>query len=59
MLRINEILPYYQESLRVHREFILREYLQYKILQIVFNIPEYNDKLCFLGGSCATVTELA
>lgn len=55
MLSLHEILPYYPESLRVHREFILREYLQYKILQIIFDIREYSDKLCFLGGTALRI----
>lgn len=51
MLSLTEILPYYPDSLRVHREFILREYLQYKILQIIFDIPGHSEKLCFMGGT--------
>jgi predicted nucleotidyltransferase component of viral defense system len=55
MLSLTEILPYYPEQLRVHREFILREYLQYKILQIVFDIPGYGERLCFLGGTALRI----
>jgi predicted nucleotidyltransferase component of viral defense system len=51
MLSLKEILPFYPEPLRAHREFILREYLQYKLLQIIFDIPVYGEKLCFLGGT--------
>ncbi len=55
MLNLNEILPFYPEPLRVHREFILREYLQYKILQIIYDIPEHGQKLCFLGGTALRI----
>jgi len=51
MLDIREIEKYYPENLRVFRRFILREYLQYKILEIVFNGP-FANKLIFLGGTC-------
>ena len=55
MLNVNELLLYYPKSLQVYREFILREYLQYKILQIIFNSPLYNKGLCFLGGTCLRI----
>lgn len=55
MLSLNEILPFYPEPLQVHREFILREYLQYKILQIIFDIPDLAHKLCFLGGTALRI----
>lgn len=55
MLSVNELLQYYPKPLQVYREFILREYLQYKILQIIFTTPEYSSKLCFLGGTCLRI----
>ncbi len=55
MLNLTEILPFYPEPLRLHREFILREYLQYKILQIIFDIPDYAQKLFFLGGTALRI----
>ena len=54
MLDIHEIEKYYPEQLRGFRRFILREYLQYKILEIVFNGPHAN-KLIFLGGTCLRI----
>lgn len=51
MLNISELLMAYPEPLRVHKAFILREYLQYKILEIVFDGP-FAAKFCFLGGTC-------
>lgn len=54
MLDLHEIEKYYPEQLRSFRRFILREYLQYKILEIVFNGPHAN-KLIFLGGTCLRI----
>ncbi len=51
MLNLTEILSAYPESLQIHRAFVLREYLQYKILEILFDGP-YASKFCFLGGTC-------
>lgn len=50
MLDIQEIEQYYPENLRIFKRFMLREYLQYKILEIVFNGP-FAEKLIFLGGT--------
>jgi len=55
MLSVDELLPQYPENQRTFRAFILREYLQYKILQIVFSLPEYSRQLCFLGGTCLRI----
>ena len=52
MLSLPEIVNYYPESLRSFPRFIIREYLQYKILQIIFDHTAYADRLCFLGGTC-------
>lgn len=54
MLSINEIKKYYPENLHRHERFILREYLQYKILEIIFDGP-FAEKLVFLGGSCLRI----
>lgn len=51
MINLTEILKTYPEPLQIHRSFILREYLQYKILEILFDGP-YAGKFCFLGGTC-------
>lgn len=55
MLSVEELLPYYPENQRTFREFILREYLQHKILQIVFDQRAYANQLCFLGGTCLRI----
>lgn len=54
MLDLHEIAQYYPENLRPFRRFLLREYLQYKILEIVFSGP-HADKLIFLGGTCLRI----
>ncbi len=54
MLSINEIQNFYPKNLKGYKNFILREYLQYKILEIIFE-SKYADKLCFLGGTCLRI----
>ncbi|MDY0282167.1 MAG: nucleotidyl transferase AbiEii/AbiGii toxin family protein [Salinivirgaceae bacterium] len=54
MLSLNEIQKYYPVNLHGFRNFMLREYLQYKILEILFE-SKYADKLCFLGGTCLRI----
>lgn len=54
-MRVEELLKYYPENQWRFREFILREYLQHKILQIIFDQPEVTEQLCFLGGTCLRI----
>lgn len=54
MLTLPEIEKNYPEPLRVFKRFILREYLQYKILQIIFD-SEYANQFVFLGGTCLRI----
>jgi len=54
MLNINEIEKQYPESLRTFKRFILREYLQHKILALIYE-SKYGSKLCFLGGTCLRI----
>lgn len=54
MLSLKELKPYYPESLHDYERFIIREYLQYKILEIIFESP-YENKLAFLGGTCLRI----
>jgi predicted nucleotidyltransferase component of viral defense system len=44
----------YPEHLRIHKESILKEYLQYKILNIIYNI-KFTTKLVFLGGTALRI----
>lgn len=50
MLSLEEIKQYYPEALRKDLSYLLKEYLQYKILEIVFNTP-FANKLSFIGGT--------
>lgn len=54
MLSLQEIKPYYPEQLQGFDRFIIREYLQYKILNIIFETP-YESKLALLGGTCLRI----
>lgn len=54
MLTLPEILESYPESLHGFRRFIIREYLQYKILQAIYD-SEYARQFCFLGGTCLRI----
>ncbi len=54
MLKLEEIKRYYPEHLKAFDRFIIREYLQYKILEIIFESP-YAHKLSFLGGTALRI----
>ena len=54
MLDLLRIEQYYPENLRAFKKNILREYLQYKILEIIFN-SKYSENLSFLGGTALRV----
>lgn len=51
MLTLNEIQSFYPDQLHRYPKFLLREYLQYKILEIIYESP-YANGLCFLGETC-------
>lgn len=54
MLRLSEIQSFFPQALHQYPQFMLREYLQYKILEIVY-ASEYATSLCFLGGTCLRI----
>lgn len=54
MITLNQILTFYPVSLRAFKESILKEYLQYKILNSIFN-SQYAPKLVFLGGTALRI----
>lgn len=54
MLSLQEIKSHYPENLQVYDRFILREYLQYKILEIIFE-SQFEKNLTFLGGTCLRI----
>jgi len=51
MLTLDEIRTFYPDILHRYPKFLLREYLQYKIMEIIYESP-YAGGLCFLGGTC-------
>ena len=54
MLILEEIEKQYPKNLRPFKRNILREYLQYKILEIIFNSP-LASKFSFLGGTALRI----
>lgn len=50
MLELKQIETFYPEHIRIFKRNILREYLQYKILEIVFT-SEFGRSLVFMGGT--------
>jgi len=54
MLSLEQIKSFYPEQLQAFDRFIIREYLQYKILEIIFETP-YQSKISFLGGTCLRI----
>ena len=54
MLDIKEIESFYPEYLRGFKRNILREYVQYKILECIFN-SNFADSLAFMGGTAAHI----
>jgi len=54
MISINQIEQHYPENLRGFKRNILREYLQYKILEVIFN-SRLAPKLSFLGGTALRI----
>lgn len=51
MLSLKEIQKFYPKSLHHAGEFLIREFLQYKLLEIIYE-SEYSRELVFLGGTC-------
>ena len=54
MLSLSQIKTFYPEELHVFEGFMIREYLQYKILELIFD-SKYTSKLSFLGGTCLRI----
>ena len=50
MLELKQIELFFPEQLRHFKRNLLREYLQYKILEAVF-ASQYGEKLVFMGGT--------
>ena len=54
MLTLKQIEENYPENLRPFKKNLLREYLQFKILEIIFN-SKFSGKLSFLGGTALRI----
>ncbi|OGJ49818.1 hypothetical protein A2335_00155 [Candidatus Peregrinibacteria bacterium RIFOXYB2_FULL_32_7] len=54
MLNLNEIILQFPPYLHDQKRSLLREYLQYKILEIIFD-SKYANKLSFLGGTALRI----
>ena len=54
MLTLDEIAAQYPVFLQSFRRAMLREYLQYKILEIIF-ASKYGNRLSFLGGTALRI----
>lgn len=54
MLDIRQIESFYPENLRFFKKNLLREYLQYKILEAIFS-SEFGNFLNFMGGTAIHV----
>ncbi len=50
MLDLKQIESFYPENLRIHKRNLLREYLQYVILDVIYN-SQYGSRLVFMGGT--------
>jgi predicted nucleotidyltransferase component of viral defense system len=54
MLDLEQIQSYYPENLKPFKKNILREYLQYKVLEIVYS-SDYSRSLVFMGGTAIRI----
>jgi predicted nucleotidyltransferase component of viral defense system len=54
MLSLTRIKAQYPAALQPFRRFILREYLQHKLLQLIYDSP-LGDRFFFLGGTCLRI----
>ncbi|MCK4329121.1 nucleotidyl transferase AbiEii/AbiGii toxin family protein [candidate division WOR-3 bacterium] len=54
MFDIKQIESFYPEYLRAFKKNLLREYIQYKILEIIYD-SKFGEKLSFMGGTAIRV----
>lgn len=54
MISIDELINFYSDKLKPFKKNILREYLQYKILQIIYDSSHFKD-LIFMGGTAIRI----
>ncbi|MCK4574972.1 nucleotidyl transferase AbiEii/AbiGii toxin family protein [candidate division WOR-3 bacterium] len=54
MLDIRQIESFYPEHLKPFKRNLLREYIQYKILEVIFD-SKFGEQLSFMGGTAARI----
>ncbi|RYF66919.1 MAG: nucleotidyl transferase AbiEii/AbiGii toxin family protein, partial [Cytophagaceae bacterium] len=54
MLSLQQVLEQYPDNLRPFGRFVLREYLQHKLLQLIYD-SEFANRFQFLGGTCLRI----
>jgi predicted nucleotidyltransferase component of viral defense system len=54
LIDLNQIESFYPEHLRKYKVNILREYFQYKILEIIYD-SKFSTKLIFMGGTAVRI----
>jgi predicted nucleotidyltransferase component of viral defense system len=54
MISLSQIQTFFPEHLHAYKRFMLREYLQCKILELIFD-SKYAFQLSFLGGTCLRI----
>ncbi len=54
MLNIDEIKKFYPSNMHIFTKQLLREYLQYNILDIIFN-SKFSNNLIFMGGTAIRI----
>lgn len=54
MLDLKQIESFYPDNLKLFKKNLLREYLQYKILEIIFD-SEFAEKLVFMGRTAIRI----
>ncbi|WP_116107807.1 nucleotidyl transferase AbiEii/AbiGii toxin family protein [Lewinella sp. IMCC34191] len=54
MIDLNHFLKAYPEELHIRKHFLIREYLQYEILTILFT-SKFAHRYTFLGGTCLRI----
>jgi len=54
MINLNDIIKEYPKQQQTFKKAILREYLQYKILDLIYK-SKYSNKLIFLGGTALKI----
>lgn len=54
MLDLDQIESFYPEKLKPFKKNLVREYLQYKILEVIFD-SRFGEKLAFMGGTATRI----